>query len=209
MLTKTFMISYSSLFGLTMEKKEHKKEEAREQRVKEEEEEITQLTPEEEVREEKGEGEVRLRELGQKVKELEDRYLRTYADFENYKKRVAKEREELVHVTSERLLKELLEVKDHLELALSHSKEAADVKGLKEGVTLTLKQLTKFLEKFGVKEIEALGENFDPAFHEAIQEEESAESRPGTVVRVFQKGYLFHGKLLRAARVTVAKGKEA
>jgi molecular chaperone GrpE len=202
------MISYIFLLGLMMEKKEHKKEETKEQRVKEDEEEITQLTPEEEVREEKG-GEVRLQELEQKIKETEDRYLRACADLENYKKRAAKEREELIRVTSEKLLRELLEVKDHLELALSHSKESADVKGLREGVTLTLKQLAKFLEKFGVKEIEAAGENFNPALHEAIGEEESVEYRPGTVVRVFQKGYLFHGKLLRAARVTVAKGKEA
>lgn len=166
---------------------------------KEEEEEITQLTPEEEAGP--------IRELEQKLKEIEDKYLRACADLENYKKRVQKEKEELTLLTSEKLLRELLEVKDHLELALSHSQhsqEVSEVKGLREGVTLTLKQLGKFLEKFGVKEIHALGENFDPAFHEAVHQEESVEYKPGTVVRVFQKGYLFHGRLLRAARVTVA-----
>lgn len=172
------------------------------------EDEITQLTPEEEIKEERPAGEAgRIGELEAKLRETEDKYLRAYADFENYKKRVLKEKEELALYTSEKLLRELLEVKDHLELALSHAREAADVKGLREGVTLTLKQLGKFLEKFGVKEIQPLGEPFDPAFHEAIHQEESAEYKPGTVVHVYQKGYLFHERLLRAARVTVAAPK--
>lgn len=167
----------------------------------EQEDEITQLTPEEDLKEEG-----RDEELDKKLKETEDKYLRTYADFENYKKRVAKDKEDLALITSEKLLKELLEVKDHLEAALSHSKDSAQVKGLREGVVLTLKQLDKFLGKFGVTEAPALGEPFDPAFHEAIHEEES--DKPGTVVHVYQKGYLFHGRLLRAARVTVAKEKK-
>ncbi len=150
-------------------------------------------------------------DLEKKVKELEDKYLRTYADFENYRKRATKEKEEFARLTTEKLLKELLEVKDHLELALEHSKDhtkaAEDVKSLREGVQLTLKQLGKFLEKFGVTEIRPLGESFNPAFHEAIHEEESVEHKPGTCVHVYQKGYLFEGRLLRAARVTVSKEK--
>lgn len=175
------------------------------------EEEITQATPDEEIAQELAQGKgARIEELESKCKDLENKYLRAVADLDNYRKRVAKEREELVQATSERLLKELLEVKDHLELAISHSKgaQAADVKTLSEGVQLTLKQLVNFLKKFGVEEIKALGEAFDPAFHEAIHQEESLEYKPGSVVHVYQKGYLLKGRLLRAARVTVASEKQ-
>lgn len=179
----------------------------------EDEEEITALTPEEEVAEPPAPGKsapeksAKIQELEKKLKEMEDRYLRTYADLENYRKRVSKEKEDLTLFTTEKLLRELLEVKDHLELALSHSKDSSDLKGLREGVVLTLKQLEKFLEKFGVKEIVPLGEPFNPAFHEAIHQEESTEYKPGSVVHVYQKGYLFHERLLRPARVTVSREK--
>lgn len=148
-------------------------------------------------------------ELEAKVRELEDKYVRTYADFENYRKRAAREREEIVQFASERLLRELLEVKDHLELAIDHAEGATDVKPLQEGVDLTLKQLATFLEKFGVQEMTSLGEAFDPALHEAVHQEESQEAPPGTVVHEFQKGYLVNGRLLRPARVTVSKEKES
>lgn len=148
-------------------------------------------------------------DLEAKVKELEDKYLRTYADFENYRKRAAKEKEELIQFASERLLRELLDVKDHLEKALEHATEALNIKPLREGVQLTLKQLVQFLEKFGVQELSALGEVFDPAKHEAVHQEESVEFKSGTVVHEYQKGYLVNGRLLRPARVAVAKGKES
>ncbi|HSA58369.1 MAG TPA: nucleotide exchange factor GrpE [bacterium] len=164
------------------------------------EDEITQTVPEDDVDGAKS-------ALEAKVKELEGKYLRTYADFENYRKRVAKEKEEVRQATSEHLLRELLDVKDHLELALSHSNEtqaSPEFKTLRDGVQLTLKHLQHFLKKCGVEEVRALGEPFNPAFHEAIQQEESLEYAPGSVVRVYQKGYLLNGRLLRAARVTVA-----
>lgn len=172
------------------------------------EDEITQLTPEEILDQEQLDQDAKqLKELEEKLKAEQDKFLRTYADFENYRKRVAKEKEELSLITSEKLLRELLEVKDHLELALSHSKDSPDMKSLKEGVVLTLRQLNKFLEKFGVKEIDALGQPFNPSYHEAVQEEASVEFNPGTVVQVYQKGYMFHERLLRPARVSVAKEK--
>jgi len=168
------------------------------------EEEITQTTSQDEVAI-PSENEV----LEHKVKELEQKYLRTYADFENYRKRVAKEKEEVRQSTSELLLRELLEVKDHLEMALSHAKETSvspELKSLREGVGLTLKQLQNFLKKFGVDEINPLGEPFNPEFHEAIQQEAVAGFAPGAVSRVFQKGYVMNGRLLRPARVAVAQG---
>src|SRR5262245_27804502 len=102
-------------------------------------EEITQTIPKDDVEE--------ANEAAAKLKEMEDKYLRTYADFENYRKRVVKEKEEIRQSTSEFLLRELLEVKDHLELALSHSREvqgSPELKSLREGVDLTLKQLQIF-----------------------------------------------------------------
>ena len=170
----------------------------------ESEDEITQALPEEELAKEGAEELSHIRELEVKVKDLEDKYLRTYADFDNFRKRVAREKEEVVTATSENLLREFLEVKDHLEQALTHASDSAEIKSLREGVELTLKQLRKYLEKAGVEEINALGEPFDPTYHEAIHQEKSAEYKPGTVVHEYQRGYLFRKKLLRPSRVTVA-----
>ena len=160
------------------------------------EEEITQSLPEEEATKDAG--------LEARLKESEAKYLRTYADFENYRKRVAKEREEVAQAVSERLLREILEVKDHLELALSHG-QTTDVANLRQGVELTLRQLQTFISKSGVEEVKAEGQKFDPTVHEAIQQEESASVPSGAVGRVFQKGYRMNGRLLRAARVSVGK----
>lgn len=181
--------------------KDDKEKQQAETDLSELEDEITQATPEDVLVEEQ------VNEDAKKLKELEDKYLRTYADFENFRKRVAKEKEDLTFFTTQKLLHELLDVKDHLELALSHSKDDTDVKSLKEGVQLTLKQMEKFLEKFHVKEVPASGVKFDPNFHEAIQQEESTQHQPGHVVSVYQKGYTFKDRLLRAARVSVAKEK--
>ncbi len=144
--------------------------------------------------------------LEQKIADAEDKYLRLYADFENYKKRMVKEREDIRLGSQEALLRELLEVKDHLELALSHSADGKQMEGLREGVSLTLRQMSQFLEKAGVKELKSEGEMFDPARHEAISQGES-EAAPGTIIQEFQKGYLFRDRLLRPARVLVAKDK--
>jgi molecular chaperone GrpE len=146
--------------------------------------------------------------LEARARDFESKYLRTYADFENYRKRVSKEKDEVAQAVSERILREVLEVKDHLELALSHGKDkegSPELVSLRQGVELTLRQLQSFLSKSGVEEVKAQGEKFDPAIHEAIQQDETAEVAPGAVSRVFQKGYRMNGRLLRPARVSVAK----
>ncbi len=165
------------------------------------EDEVTQSLPEEDILKEEA---AAVDPLEVRLKEAQDRHLRAVADLENFKKRAAKEREDVVLHTSENLLRELLEVKDHLELALQHAPDVSEVKGLRDGVDLTLKQMDRFLEKFGVTEIRSLNESFNPAYHEAIHQEVRNGARPGTVVHVYQKGYFFRGRLLRAARVTVA-----
>ena len=150
--------------------------------------------------------EEKIAQLEKSLQEMKNNYLLSRADLDNYKKRVVKEREELMQYTCEKLLRELLDVKDHLELALDHAKGATDIKPLHDGVDLTLKQMQQFMEKSGVAEIRSLGETFDPNFHEAIHEE-LVDGEAGKVVLEHQKGYLFNGRLLRPARVVVSKAR--
>ena len=143
----------------------------------------------------------------EEIAELNERYLRLAADFENYKRRTLKERHDLYNYGNENLIKELLETVDNLERAQGHargSEEGIDTKTLLEGVELTHRALMRALEKFGVRVIEAEGKPFDPQMHEAIRQVETTEYPPGTVVEVYQKGYLLKDRLLRPALVVVS-----
>ncbi|MDO8644388.1 MAG: nucleotide exchange factor GrpE [bacterium] len=146
----------------------------------------------------------KIEQLEKDLQESHDKSLRLMADMDNLRKRMAREKEEILRYGTEKLLMELLHVKDSLESALKHSEEAHDPKMLRDGIVLTEKQLDQALEKAGLTPIKAIGEPFDPALHEAIGQEVSQHFEPGTVVHEFQKGYLFHERLLRPARVTVA-----
>jgi molecular chaperone GrpE len=149
------------------------------------------------------------RELDQKIKEAaeaNDRYLRTYADFENYRKRMQRDQADFRKYANEQLALELLSVVDHLGLALKHAADAGESsEGLLQGVELVYKQFRDALEKFGVKPFQAEGEGFDPAKHDAVTQVASAEAPENTVVQVFQDGYLYHEKVLRHAKVGVSK----
>jgi len=142
------------------------------------------------------------------AKETYDRLLRVSADFENYKKRSARELEDFRKYANQTLLKEMLSVVDNLELAINSSnhRKKAD-KNLMEGLNLTLNEILRVFEKFDVKPIEAQGQKFDPAFHEAVMREETDDFPENTVVSEFQKGYLIHDRLLRPAMVVVAAPK--
>jgi molecular chaperone GrpE len=149
--------------------------------------------------------------LQRELDALKDRYLRLAADFENYKRRSLKEREDLYNYGNENLIKELIETVDNLERALGHaqgSEEGVDGKTLVEGVQLTHRSLMRALEKFGLQRVEAEGEPFDPQVHEAIRQVESDEHPTGTVVAVDQKGYLLKDRLLRPALVGVSRRTE-
>jgi molecular chaperone GrpE len=142
------------------------------------------------------------------AKETYDRLLRVSADFENYKKRSAREIEEFRKYANQALLKEMLTVVDNLQLAINssnHRKKADN--NLIEGLNLTLNEILRVFEKFNVKPIEAQGQTFDPAFHEAVMREETDDVPENTVVSEFQKGYLIHERLLRPAMVVVAAPK--
>lgn len=136
--------------------------------------------------------------------ENRDHYLRARADLDNFRKRAQREKEDLVKFANETILRELLPVIDNLERALHHATVDGE-KGLLQGVELTLGQFSKVLEKFNVKAIDAVGELFDPARHEAMGQIESAEQPPNTVVQLLQKGYLLNDRLLRPAMVLIAK----
>jgi molecular chaperone GrpE len=142
-----------------------------------------------------------------------DRLLRVSAEFENYKKRTAREMADFKKYANQSLLRELLPIIDNLELAIkaaAESKDGTDV-CLLDGVELTRKEILKVFENFHVEPIDALGKPFDPNFHEAVMREESDEHPENTVVNELQKGYLMHDRLLRPSMVVVAmpKNKES
>lgn len=142
--------------------------------------------------------------IEERYKELEDKYLRAHADFENVKKRVEKEKQMAIDYTNEKFAKEMLPIIDSLELALAHSGEAVEGDKLREGVALTLDNLVKTFERNGIKQIAVSGE-FDPSQHEAIMQAPSDEVEEGHIVATLQKGYVFKDRVIRPALVSVCK----
>src|SRR3954449_3856279 len=139
----------------------------------------------------------------QPVPQEDDRLLRLAADFDNYKKRTARERQEYVALANERLLKELLPILDDLERALSAAEQHEEAQ-LEEGVRLVHRSLASLLERNGVSEIAADGK-FDPHVHEALLAQPAEDKEQGDVVDVLQKGYKLGGRVVRPARVIVAE----
>ena len=149
-----------------------------------------------------------------KLKELEaqenyDRLLRVSAEFDNYKKRTSRDMEEFRKYSNQSLLKEMLSVVDNLELAMNSANGHKTIdKGLLDGLAMTHKEIIKVFEKFNVKPISAMGQPFDPTFHEAVMQEETDEFPANTVINELQKGYLIHDRLLRPSMVVVAGAKD-
>lgn len=141
--------------------------------------------------------------------DLYNKYLMVVADFDNYKKRVAKEKADVVTYGNEELIKELLYVLDNLERALEHSESAEETGPIVEGIKLVHKQFLSALEKFGVRPIKASrGERFDPKLHQAIEHIESDEIAPGLIVSEMLKGYMLKDRLLRPSLVIVSKERD-
>lgn len=137
------------------------------------------------------------------IDELNDKYLRCYAEFENYKKRVNKDKEELVKYANESLLYELLPAIDSLELALKHAADS-NQSGIVQGVEMTLKELHRTLEKFGLSKIDAEGRRFDPAIHHAMMNVERADIDEKLVAEELRAGYTYRDKVLRPSLVAVS-----
>jgi molecular chaperone GrpE len=142
--------------------------------------------------------------------ETHDKLLRVSAEFENYRKRTAREMDDFRKYAVQSLLKEMLSAVDHIELAIqAAASNSAPDKNLTEGLSLTLKELLRIFEKFNVMPIEAVGRPFNPEFHEALLREESGELPENTVLREMQKGYVIGSRLLRPALVVVAAPRDA
>ncbi|MBF0607471.1 MAG: nucleotide exchange factor GrpE [Magnetococcales bacterium] len=145
-----------------------------------------------------------LEKIKEQMAETKDKYMRLYAEFDNYKKRVQREKEDILKYGMEPLVGDLLPVIDNLEAALSHASNSTAA-SLSTGVELTLKEFKKALSRYGVVEIEAKGKPFDPAFHEAMAETENNNVDDRTVLEEFRKGYMFKERVLRASLVKVSK----
>lgn len=147
--------------------------------------------------------EAAMAELKARADDNWDRYLRAAAETENVRKRASRDVEHARKYALEGFGTEMLAVKDSLELGLE-AVESADADSIAEGSKATLKLLSAALERFGIAEIDPLGEPFDPERHEAINMQPSADAEPGSVLSVVQKGYSLNGRLLRPAMVVVA-----
>lgn len=152
--------------------------------------------------------EEKLKQSEETAKQNYDRLLRATAEFDNYKKRSTREMAEFRKFANESLIKELLPVIDNLERAVESSGLDANAnKSVIEGVEMTLTSIFKVLEKFNLKALESEGKPFDPNFHQAVLQEATDEVPENTVVKVMQKGYVLHDRLIRPAMVVVSKAK--
>ena len=149
-----------------------------------------------------------LRDLEVQVETLKsrnDQLMRVAADFENYKRRQEREREEMAKYAGQQVVSNILPVLDNFERALQAQAHAQDFGSFVEGVRMIQKQLLEVLTKSNVSSVEALGQPFNPEFHEAIASEVNDEVEDETVLEEFQKGYIMHGRLIRPAVVKVSK----
>lgn len=146
--------------------------------------------------------------LEQKDEELraaKEKYLRAYAELENYKKRVARDHIEQLRYANEKIFKELLPILDNMDRALTHMKGASEPAPWVEGVELTYKQCLDVLKKFGVTPITSLGELFDPSRHQAVTYFDTQDHPENHVAEELQKGFMYHDRILRPSMVAVAR----
>jgi molecular chaperone GrpE len=152
--------------------------------------------------------EEQIAQLQEQLQQSEDKYLRVHADFENIKKRLEKEKYQAIDYASEKFARDLLAPIDSLQMALKSAQAdlgAEDLLGkLKEGIELTLKNFNTVFEKHDISAIETDGE-FDPNFHDAVMQVDSAEHEDGQIVQELQKGYKYKERLLRPAMVSICK----
>ncbi len=148
----------------------------------------------------------RLEAQSKEIAELKDKYLRALADGENARKRIRQQSEESVRLQKEALLRDLLPIVDNLERAVEAGRGAGGDGQILQGVEMVLRLLLDYLKTQGVTPIPSAGQSFDPSRHEAIDHVESESHPPNTIIQEFHRGYLIGDRILRPARVTVAKG---
>ena len=145
----------------------------------------------------------------EEIDQLKDQALRSQAEVENIRRRAARDMESARKFALERFAKDLLPALDGLQKSAESAAAATDVKAVADGVALSLKLLLDTLKKNGVEQVDPLGEPFDPARSEAMAMVENPDAEPNSVMEVMQRGYLLNGRLLRAAKVIVAKAPDA
>ncbi len=141
--------------------------------------------------------------------EKEDKYLRLAAEFENYKKRMLRQHDELVHNSEAGVLKDMLEVLDNFERALSSADDETDFKAFKKGIKMILEQMNKILDDHNVSQIETIGNLFDPELHEAVMQVESDKHPEGVIAQELSGGYKKGERVIRHAKVGVSSGKKS
>jgi len=139
---------------------------------------------------------------------LEDKFLRTHAEFENARRRLDKEKADFLKYANEGIIMDFLPILDNLEISEKHIKEAKDFKAVQEGVDMIQVQIQRFLKDIGVERIKSVGEKFDPHVHEAIEVEETSDKEEGVIVEEMKPGYWLNSKLLRPAMVKIVKRKQ-
>ncbi|MBN1526128.1 MAG: nucleotide exchange factor GrpE [Candidatus Omnitrophica bacterium] len=152
-----------------------------------------------------------LEELRKKAEERDkyyNDYLRAHADSENMRKRMEKERSDLLKYANEGFILDFLPIADNLEISEKHIKEAKDFKAVQEGVDMIQAQIQKFLKDIGVERIKTVGEKFDPHVHEVVESEESEGKDDGIIIAELKPGYMLNGRLLRPASVKIVKKKQ-
>ncbi len=171
-----------------------------------EEQESTNQSTEQNSEETKSDGNNELQELAEKYKELNEKYLRLSAEYDNYRKRTLKEKMDLIKNGGEDLLKNILPTVDNFERALKSINESSDIDAVKEGLILIYNTFIEMLKQRGIEEIEALGQILDTDLHEAIaQVPADSEENKGKIIDVIEKGYKLNEKILRFAKVVVAQ----
>lgn len=170
-------------------------------------EEIKEETKKEEVKEHKKEHkkDKKLEELQNEINILKDKNMRVTAEMVNTLRRKDEETNRLLKYSNESLITELLPVIDNFERALSVGKDNADIESYQKGMTMIYNSLKNILEKFEVKEIEAMDKEFDPSYHQAVMQEEKEGTKENIVIEVLQKGYTYKDKVIRPAMVKVSK----
>jgi len=147
---------------------------------------------------------VKLAEMKAKVDELNDKYLRLYSEFDNFRKRTAKEKQELIQAGGEDVFKSILPVIDDFERAIKSNSETSDVKAVNDGVNLIYNKLKSTLNQKGLEEMKALGEPFNADVHEAITSIAApSDDMKGKVLDELEKGYTLNGKIIRFAKVVI------
>ncbi len=147
-----------------------------------------------------------IEKLKKELNETKEKYLRLYAEFDNYRKRIQREIEEVKEATKRSLINEFLVILDNMEKALSASSDHKEA--IIEGIELTMKSFKNILKKHGVEEINPQKEVFNPDLHDALMMQPSDELPKNTVVQTLQKGYMYKNKLIRPAKVIVSAGKD-